>query len=91
MIDQIIRKSSELYTPEMELCIDESMIRYHGKSSMTVYVKNKPIQWGFRAFVLCESCSGFVLNWFLDRSSQIVIFFFFIGNFIKMDAEEIKH
>ena len=33
-----------MYTPEAELAIDESMIRYHGKSSLTVYVKNKPIQ-----------------------------------------------
>ena len=27
---------------------------------------------GFRAFVLCESSSGFVLNWLLDRSPAVV-------------------
>ena len=29
---------------------------------MAVYVINKPIKWGFRAFVLCESLSGYVLR-----------------------------
>ena len=75
MIDKILTSSKQLYIPEEEICIDESMIKYHGKSSMTVFVKNKPIQCiriyltcfyifkgGFRAFVLCESCSGYVLN-----------------------------
>ena len=43
MIDYIIVKSQELYIPEAELCIDESMIKFNGKSNMTVFVKNKPI------------------------------------------------
>ena len=43
MIDHLVTRSRALYTPEAELCIDESMIKYKGKSSMTVFVKNKPI------------------------------------------------
>lgn len=73
MIDYIIRKSKQLYISEMELSIDESMIKFKGQNPMTVFVKNKPIQCiyymvyimykvGFRAFVLCESSSGYVLN-----------------------------
>ena len=30
---------------------------------------------GFRAFVLCESGSGYVLRWFLDRSQELVKLF----------------
>ena len=29
---------------------------------MAIYVLNKPIKYGFRAFVLCEATSGYVLN-----------------------------
>ena len=43
MIDYIISRSKQLYVPEAELSIDESMIKYKGNSSMTVFVKNKPI------------------------------------------------
>lgn len=56
------------------------MIKFGGEHAMKVNVINKPIRGfygliifffleGFRAFVLCESVSGYVLNWFLDRSS----------------------
>ena len=38
------------------------MIRFKGEHSMKVNVINKPIKMGFRAFVLCESSSGYVLN-----------------------------
>ena len=76
------------------------MIKYRGEHSMKVFVINKPIKskqlffsikiiWkiaGFRAFLLCESSSGFVLNWLLDRSSAVVItilfFYFFLFFFI---------
>ena len=52
-----------------------------GKHPMKIYVINKPIKCkfiansniiiflvGFRAFVLCESSSGYVIRWFLDKS-----------------------
>ena len=51
---------------------------------------------GFRAFVLCESSSGYVLNWFLDRSNQIVRIIINRKKkkkilFFKMTDEETKH
>ena len=80
LIDIIISKSQELYSPEEFLAIDESMIKFHGEHSMKIFVVNKPIRRfyflyfyifvvGFRAFALCESTSGYVLNWALDRSA----------------------
>ena len=38
------------------------MIKFGGEHSMKVNVINKPIKEGFRAFALCESTSGYVLN-----------------------------
>ena len=67
-INTIIDNSNLVYTPTEFLAIDESMIKYRGKNHMKIYVLNKPIKWGFRAFVLCESNSGYVLRWFLDKS-----------------------
>ena len=54
------------------------MIKYDGKNQMKIWVLNKPIKCGFRAFVLCESTSGYVLRWFLDKSSSLVHFQLFI-------------
>ena len=38
------------------------MIKYRGNNAMKIYVINKPIKCGFRAFVLCESTSGYVIR-----------------------------
>lgn len=43
-METIIKKSQELYKPEKQLSIDESMIKYKGENQMRVYIIGKPIQ-----------------------------------------------
>ena len=31
---------------------------------------NKPIKFGFKAYSLCESDTGYVLNWFLEPGNK---------------------
>ena len=49
-----------LYVPEREICVDEAMCPFKGRSRFRVYMKDKPTKWGFKFYELCESKSGYV-------------------------------
>ena len=62
LADHIEKTSRELYTPRRNLAIDESMIGFRGRHSLKQYMPNKPTKYGFKAFLLCESVSGYCLS-----------------------------
>ena len=53
-------KFQMLYVPEQEICVDEAMCPFKGKSHFRIHMKDKPIKWGFKFHELCESKSGYV-------------------------------
>ena len=61
-IDHLNVKFKEVYNPEREVCIDEAMVPFKGRSRFKVYMKDKPTKWGFKLYELCESKSGYVFN-----------------------------
>lgn len=48
--------------PRRELCVDETMTAYKGRSIIKVRMPKKPISCGFEHFTLTEAMSGYVLN-----------------------------
>ena len=66
-INEVCRKN---YVPERELSVDESMISYQGVHRLKVFMPRKPIKWGFKAFVLSESSSGYVCNMILNEGHK---------------------
>lgn len=52
--------SSLLRKPGSRLALDEMMVRFKGRSNETHRLKNKPIDEGFKFFVLADSETGFV-------------------------------
>ena len=58
----IQQKSMELYKPRKSFSIDESMIGFNCKHSMKQYLPRKPTRWGFKAFLLSESKTGYCLK-----------------------------
>ena len=53
--------SQKFYQPQKHVSIDERMIRFKGRHSMKVYIKDKPTKWGFKVFALCDSMNSY--NW----------------------------
>ncbi len=54
----------KFYIPSKEICIDESIIKFDGRISFKQYIKNKPIKFGLKAFLLCDNtgyCTNFLL------------------------------
>lgn len=38
-----------------ELCIDEQMIPFYGRHSCKMFIKSKPVRFGYKAWILCNS------------------------------------
>ena len=57
--DHIQEVSTRIYVPRKEMTIDESMVAYKGRYGLKQYLPMKPTKWGFKAFLLCESQSGY--------------------------------
>ncbi|XP_070205714.1 piggyBac transposable element-derived protein 4-like [Littorina saxatilis] len=62
LFDHLVQKFQQLYKPEEDICIDEAMCPWRGRSAFRCYMKDKPTKWGMKLYELCESVSGYVCN-----------------------------
>lgn len=53
--DSITRSFSKVYTPSINLSIDEAMIRYFGRLSFKTYNPKKPAKYGMKAYKICDA------------------------------------
>ena len=61
-LDLAMARFQEVYTPERQLAIDETLIKFKGKVHFRQFIPIKPGRFGIKAFTLAESTSGYVLN-----------------------------
>ena len=62
VIDTLITKFQDTYTPEEQMTIDEAICPFRGRIFFRVYIKGKPHKYGIKIFELCEAKSGYVYN-----------------------------
>ena len=62
VIDTLITKFQDVYTPEEQLTIDEAICPFRGRIFFRVYIKGKPHKYGIKIFELCEAKSDYVYN-----------------------------
>ncbi|XP_061585716.1 piggyBac transposable element-derived protein 4-like [Cololabis saira] len=62
VLDYIVDKSKELYQPRQNICIDEGMMLWRGRLSFRVYNPQKPVKYGIKSYILCESATGYCFN-----------------------------
>ena len=62
VIDTLITKFQDNYTPEEQLTINEAMCPFRRHIFFHVYIKGKPHKNGMKMFELCEAKSGYVYN-----------------------------
>lgn len=61
-LDLVIARFQEVYTPERQLAIDDTLIQFKGKVHFRQFTPLKLGRFGIKAFTLAESTSGYVLN-----------------------------
>ena len=60
VIDHLNLKFSEVPLNGSKQSIDESMMKFKGRSGMKQYIKSKTIKWGFKFWFRCPIKSGYM-------------------------------
>lgn len=61
-VDLLTTRFQENYQLSRELSIDESMVPFRGRLSLKQYMKDKPIKWGIKCWMMAEAATGYVLK-----------------------------
>ena len=59
IIDMINKRCDEVYDLGRDICIDEAMIKFQGRSALNQYLPKKPIKRGIKVWVLADSENGY--------------------------------
>jgi len=62
LFSEILDNTNELYKPPKLLALDESMVKFDGRSVYKVYMPQKPIKYGFKIYSVVPSDFPIVLN-----------------------------
>ncbi|XP_040203738.1 piggyBac transposable element-derived protein 4-like [Rana temporaria] len=60
LIDFFNEKFAELYIPEQNISVDESLVHFTGRLGIKQYIPSKRARYGLKLNKLCESSSGYV-------------------------------
>ncbi|XP_048012275.1 piggyBac transposable element-derived protein 4-like isoform X2 [Megalobrama amblycephala] len=62
VLDHLVSKFREMYQPKSNICIDEGMFLWRGRLAFRVYNPQKPIKYGVKSYILCDSDTGYCFN-----------------------------
>ncbi len=62
LLESIVPSFKSVYTPSMNISVDESIIGFKGRLSFIQYMPKKPTKWGVKAWVMADSSNGYVSN-----------------------------
>lgn len=65
LMKKLIAKFREAYIPDRDLSIDESLLMFKGRLGWKQYIPSKRARFGIKFFVMCESSSGYVINFLI--------------------------
>ena len=71
-IEPLFQRFQASYTLSKEICVDESIISYKGRLSFIQYMPKKPTKWGIKAYILADSQTGYLHNWYLYTGEYII-------------------
>lgn len=74
IVDYFTEKFKNIYSPEQNLSLDESMIPWRGGLKFRVYMANKINKYGVLTRMLCESKSGYISNFKIYAEKGITLF-----------------
>jgi hypothetical protein len=65
----MVKDSLQIYMPEQQICVDESLVMYKGRLLFRQFIPTKRARFGIKLYFLCESTSGYAYN-FLIHSTE---------------------
>ena len=61
-LNTLLGKFQNHYVPHKFLSLDEGMIPCKNRLAFKQYLKDKPVKWGIKSFLLTDSTNGYVMN-----------------------------
>ena len=62
MLDKMLPLFRRYYSPRQQLSLDQGMIPTKNCLAIKQYIRNKPVRWGIKSFLLCEAKTGYILD-----------------------------
>ena len=62
MVTHMKSKCTELFIPKQNIAVDETTIKFKGRVGFLMYNPQKPTKWGLRVFSLCDSETGYLVQ-----------------------------
>ena len=87
IMNYLLEKCRSLVIPERELSLDEGILPYKGHLSIKVYNPMKPHKYGLKFYFLCESLTGYVVDFIMyvaGRKSLRHTVYGLVGRFIGL-------
>ena len=81
VLDYLLGKFRTLFLPGQNIGIDEGMLKWRGRLAFKVYCKEKPVKYGIKSYILCDSDTGYCWNlrpysekgWTVDKTVKFLI------------------
>lgn len=64
LYDLLRKTRKDMYNPGKHISIDKGMLQWKGSLSFRIYNKTKPIKYGIKSYILCDSPKAYC--WALD-------------------------
>ena len=71
LMDKLIVAFKRYYVPSEYLSLDEGMIPAKNRLGIKQYIKNKPVKWGLKSFLLCDSENGYVFHFEVYTGKEV--------------------
>lgn len=63
LLDIVDPTYASVFCPGQKLSVDESMVKFKGRVSFRQYMPAKPVRFGMKQFVVCDSKTGYALKY----------------------------
>ena len=71
LVNHMKKTFTKLYNCGENVVVDECVIPYRGRLAISQYFKDKPVKWGVKLWMLCDSTSGYCYNFDLYSGRDV--------------------
>ena len=62
LYDHMKSVCKSLYQPHENIAVDERMVKSKGRSGLCQFMANKPVRFGYKIWCVCDSQSGYTMD-----------------------------
>ena len=62
LLDSLLANSQRMFKPKQQIAVDEGTLLWKGRLSFKVYNPRKPVKYGLKSYMLCDSITAYCYN-----------------------------